>query len=285
MNKRMILGSVAAFLALALVVTPAFAQRGGGGRGGGGGGRGWGGGGRSWGGSYGGYGRGYGGYGNYGRGYGYGGYGRGYGYGLGGYGLGYGLGYYGGYYGDGYGYDGSYAQYPYNSGFYASQPYVAQPMIANTESQAQPLSNYQLQDPASSGTAPTVAMQSFYSGPSTSPGKAELTVKVPANAQLWLGTMLSGQQGTERHFSFPALPQGDNWFTLRSTWTDNGQTVTREKKVNMKGGANSSVDFTKATDEKAQPADQKAGQPMPTGTVDEKKKDAPLLPTTGIPKK
>jgi uncharacterized protein (TIGR03000 family) len=270
MKKRTLLATVAGVLAVALIATPAYAQRGGGGGGRGGGG----GGGRGWGGGGGGGGRGWGGGGYYG-----GGYGRGYGYGgygWGGVGIGIGLGYpgYGGYYGDGYYLGGAYPDYSYsNPTLYGTSPYVGQqmpymnqPLVGNVPALQQP-----------GGNGPTVAMQSFYSGPSASPGSAELTVKVPADAQLWLGSMQSSQQGTERHFSFPSLGAGDNMFSLRSTWTENGQTVTRDKQVNVKPGENSTVDFTQAT-EKAPPSKPNAGfpAPLPAGQPG----NPPALPST-----
>jgi uncharacterized protein (TIGR03000 family) len=275
----MILTAVAGVLAVAMLTSPAYAQRGG--RGGGGGGRGWsgGGGGRGWnGGGWGGRGWDGGGYyGGYGRGY-YGGYGRGF------YGLGLG---YGGYGWDGYspGYYGTPDNYAF--GTYSDyQPYYyTQPMISTNTG----LSNYQVQAP----TGTSYASQSFYSAPSTA-GSAELTVKVPANAQLWLGTMQSGQTGTDRHFTFPALPAGDNYFTLRSTWNDNGKMVTRDRQVNMKAGANSTVDLTQATDNNAtpstsdpnvnHPAPPKANIPAPLNTDDGKSKTPPIRPNTGVPK-
>ncbi len=267
MNKRVMLTAIAGLLAVAMMASPAYAQRGGRGGGwGGGGGRGWNGGGwggRGWdGGGY---------YGGYGRGFGYGGYGVG--FGLGGYGWdGYGQGYYGT--PDNYAY-GTYADYqPY---------YYSQPMNSTNMG----LSNYQLQ---TNPTGNTYASQSFYSGPSNagSAGSAQLTVKVPADAQLWLGTMQSGQTGAERHFTFPALAAGDNYFTLRSTWNDNGRMVTRDRQVNMKAGANTTVDLTQATDTNAAPSKPLPddSHPTPLNTDDGKTKTPPIrpIPNPGLPK-
>jgi uncharacterized protein (TIGR03000 family) len=239
----------------------------------------------SWGGGGGaGYYRGgYGTYGGYGRGYpygGYGGYGRGYGYGGIGIGIGLGLPGYGGfgYYGDGLGYP----DYPYgdallygNSSFPTS-PYLTRPLTAGPPAIQQPGGDV----PSINGNAPSVAMQSFYSGPSSSPGTAELTVKVPtADASLWLGSLLSGQQGTERNFTFPSLGQGNNVFSLRCTWTENGQTISREKKLNVRAGENATVDFSQAGDDKPQP-----GNAAPAAPANGAKTNPPPLPPTGLPK-
>jgi len=284
MNKRLILASIAGLLAIGLMASPAFAQRGG--RGG------WGGGGRSYGGfggyggGYGGYGRGYGNWGGYGNnwgGYGnnwYGGYGRGYGIGIG---LGFGSPYYGNYYNNGGYYSNGYYGTP-NS--YAYGTYVDQQPIISSD-----LSNYQVQM-NSEPTGSSVAMQSFYSGPSNSAGSAQLSVKVPADAQVWLGNMESGQQGTDRQFSFPALPAGDNMFTLHATWNENGQTVTRDRQVNVKAGANATVDLTKASSDNPASTNSNnnnnsnVGHPADTNTSGQKttapaKTTPPTRPNTG----
>lgn len=291
MNKRIIVSLVASVLTLAMIASPAFAQRGGRGFGGGGG--------RGWGGGYGGYG--------YGRGYG--GWGSGY-YGGSGWGGGYGRGYYGNYgypYGlglgvtlGGLGYSGYYNNGYYNNGFYSDgvpyysdstyygTPYVTAPSgQISVNSDGAILSNYQVQNPGGgpviNSTGPTVAMQSFYSAPATSAGKADLTVRVPADAQVWLGSMQSGQTGAERHFSFPALPAGSNMFTVRATWMENGQTVSRDKQVDMKAGGNEMVDFTKAGADKTSTSTE--AKPAPGSAFDIKKSTPPLPTTTIAPKK
>jgi uncharacterized protein (TIGR03000 family) len=288
MNKRSSVSLIASVLALALIASPAFAQRFG--RGGG-----WGGGAYRGGGYYnGGYG--YGGYGGWGNGYygSYGGYpyyGQGY-YSNYGYPLGLGLGIalggagYSGYYNNGY-YGNGFPYYS-NSTFYGT-PYATTPGAQiDINTQAGILSNYQVQNPGGgpviNANAPTVAMQSFYSGPSTTAGKADLTVKVPADAQVWLGSMQSGQTGAERHFSFPTLPQGSNMFTVRATWTENGQPVTRDKQVDMKAGTNETVDFTKAGSDRPRTDTSTVPTPAPGGAFDIKK-DIPPLPPTDVPKK
>jgi uncharacterized protein (TIGR03000 family) len=288
MNKRIIMASVVGILAMAMTASPAYAQRGG--RGGGGG-RGYGGGaaynhagygGYNHGG-YGGYNHGYyGGYGGYNNGY-YGGYGNGwYGRGIGIGGIGFGLGY--PYYGGGY-YNNGYAWGGYSPNYYSNPDYTY-----GTYANVQPgtvidsgLSNYQVQM-TGEPTGNTVAMQSFYSGPATNAGSADLTVKVPADAQLWLNNMQSSQDGTERHFGFPALDSGDNIFTLRATWNENGQTITRDRQVNMKAGANTTVDLTKATSDKGAPVNPSAtDKDEPTNNPSATHKVAPANPNVGHP--
>ncbi len=273
MNKRLLLASVAGVLAMAMVATPAYAQRGG--RGGGG----WGGG-RGYGGSYGGYNHEYyGGNGDYNHGY-YGGYGNGW-YGRG-YGVGIGLGFGYPYYGGGY-YNNGYASDGYAPGYYGSPDNYAYGTYANVQPGAAVnprLSNYQVQM-NSEPTGNSVAMQSFYSGPSANAGRADLTIKVPADAQVWLNTMQSSQTGTERHFGFPALPGGDNMFTVRGTWNDNGQTVTRDRQVNMKAGANTTIDLTQNTTDNAAPSNPNAGQTTPNNTANGPKPIPPIRPDTG----
>ena len=73
-------------------------------------------------------------------------------------------------------------------------------------------------------------------------------------------------------------------FTLRATWTENGQPVTREKQVDMKAGGNEAVDFTKTDNGKASTKTSTEAKPVP-GSAFDIKKNTPPLPTTTVPKK
>jgi uncharacterized protein (TIGR03000 family) len=249
--KRIISAAVAALLALSLLASPAFAQRGGGGRSFGGGGRSFSGGGRSFSGARAYGGGSYRGGGSYYRG---GGYSRGYGYrgyGWGGVGIGLGWPYYGSSY---YAYPNYYDNYAYpyvqtpllyND---SAAPYSAAPVIVGAQ---QPADNTAPSTQGTPGTAVAGAgvnsntWQSFYSGPSASTGQTELIVKVPtSDAQVSLGSMQSEQTGTERQFYFPAL-SGDTSFTIRCQWLENGTMVMREKQINVRPGQTATIDFSK----------------------------------------
>jgi uncharacterized protein (TIGR03000 family) len=147
----------------------------------------------------------YGGGGYYGRGYYGGGYGRGY------YGRGYG-GYYPGYYGNYYG--NAYAPgVSYSSPIYSVNPIVQVPTP-----------DYR---------------QSFY----TDPNSATLTVLVPNPAtQVWFDGTSTTQRGMERIFHTPSLQQAGT-YTIKARWTNNGQTVDRERIVQVQPGQAVVVDF------------------------------------------
>ncbi len=183
---------------------------------------------RPYGGYYGGY-RPYGGY--------YGGY-RNYGYypgfglsiALGGLGLYRGLGY-GGYYG---GYPGSYAYgYPSSSYGYAGDSYYSYP----------PASGY-LEPYAA--PAPPANYQSLYQPPAaTTSSTATITVRLPADATLWVDDYQSQQTGAVRQLVTPgALEPGKMYhYTLKAQWTENGQPVVRERVVNFQAGNSVIVDM------------------------------------------
>ncbi len=223
-------GTALAAAALLACGPAAFAQHhGGGGMGGGGhmGGGGFGGG--YHGGYGGGYRGGYGGYrgGYYGGGYrGYGGYG--YGWGYPGFGLFLGLGGYG--YGYGYGPD-----------YYS-------PTIVT----------------AGADTTYGVQTQSAYT-PNTS-DTARLDIRVPADAQVWVGDVPLQQTGELRQMiSPPGLEAGKVYhYSVKATWTANGQPVTEERKINVQAGLASLVDFTKPADATSNTMPAPVPSPAPT---------------------
>lgn len=143
-----------------------------------------------------------------GYGYGYGLY-PGFGITLGIGGLGYGG--YNGYYGGGVG---------YNPGYYSAAPNYVMPSMAY---------------------APAPAPQG--------PGSARIIVRLPADAKLWIDDYQSTQTGPVRELQTPAtLQPGQIYhYTLKATWTANGQPVTQERVVDVQAGIVTDVDFGKAS--------------------------------------
>jgi uncharacterized protein (TIGR03000 family) len=223
MKNRIVLGLVAASLTLLLTAETAHAQRRGGSFGGG---RGYYGGRSYYGG---GYNRGFYG-GGYNRGYYGGGYNRGFGYGVG-VGLGYGLGGYG--YGIGYPYRGFYG-YPNYGGIYTYAPsyvggyYDAAPVSGPTYA---------------ANTLSTT--QSFYAGPQGNPNAAQIRVLVPdQNAQVMFDGTPTQQRGTNRLFVTPPLRGGkESSYTVSASWMENGQRVTRERRIEVSPGAQVTINL------------------------------------------
>ena len=207
-----------ATLALALVgltAATAFGQRGGGGRASGMSYGGWGGGPRM----------------------GYAGGWEGNGYGLGGYGLGgYGLGYYGGngynpgYYGQGYGY--GLGGYGYGGYLDVGPAYYYTPPATGA-------SGYRY-------TPPTGIVAAGYEAPQTPSRAASVAVRVPANAKIWFDDAPTKQEGENRLFSSPPLTTDDVChYTIRAQWEDNGKTVDQTRRIEVRAGQTTQVDFTR----------------------------------------
>jgi uncharacterized protein (TIGR03000 family) len=211
--------AVLAASALLFAAGPAAAQRGGGGHGGGHGGGGHGGGGSFHGGGF--HGGSF-----YGGGYHHGGYYPGfYGFGLG---LGLGLGYAPYYYGGGYYpyYGGSYSTYPdYYPGGVGGYAYLETP----------------------------VPYRSFYPPPATdvptnapADNKAHIRLMVPAEAEVWIEGDKTSQSGTMREFVSPPLAPDNNYtYEIRAQWMENGKPVDQTRKVTVRAGALTVVDFTR----------------------------------------
>jgi len=148
-------------------------------------------------------------------------------YGGGGYGCCGGGGYGGGYYGGGYrtNYGGGYAPtYGYMpSQYYGSNNYYG----SNTYLQNQ---------------TPEIR-QSFYMAPNQN--FASIRVLVPnSDAEIWFDGAPTQQRGMERFFHSPPLDTSSNYrYTVKARWTENGQTVNRERQVDVRPGQPVFVDF------------------------------------------
>ena len=178
----------------------------------------------------GGFGLGNSGYGNFGfnNNYGYGNYGR---PGFNNYGWGnYGNRYYGG---TGY-YSGYGPSYYGNSGYYSGYG----PTYGNTY--VDPGYNYSAPQADFSAAAPAQPEAS-------SPNQARVHVIVPdPDAQVWFEGRKTNSSGTTRDFVTPELePNSDYHYTITAAMDDNGRVVTKERRVNVRAGADVIVDFTR----------------------------------------
>ena len=199
----------------------AFARGGGGGHGGGG---------HGGGGYHGGYGGYHGGYGYGNRGYGYGGYGYGFGSGVG---VGLLLGGYGGYGGYGGGGYGGYGGASYTSGYNGYGPdYYGQPPAGYDPSMA---------SPGGPGGAPPGIVN-------LTDSDVLLSVRVPANATVWLNGDQTTQTGPRREYISSGLTPGKTYtFEIQAQWEQNGKVMNFKKKVPVQGGERRTVDFLAAT--------------------------------------
>ena len=96
---------------------------------------------------------------------------------------------------------------------------------------------------------PEVADRSLRSISSTanlSNDRVLLRVVVPeADSEVWINEHLSQQTGTERNFISPLVNRGERrLYTVRASWTENGQDMTSQKKVWAVPGRWYTVDLT-----------------------------------------
>jgi uncharacterized protein (TIGR03000 family) len=156
----------------------------------------------------GGHGGGHGGGGGFSRGH----YGYG-GYGYGGYGYGYGLG--------GYGYGGYYPGYAYGYG----GPVYVYP-----------------------DTPPTVSTRSSaYYAPSSN-NTAEIRLRVPSDATVWVDGDRTRQTGPSRDFVTPTLKPGTTYsYQVKARWMEDGKPVEQTRKVKVRANETTNVDFLSGT--------------------------------------
>jgi uncharacterized protein (TIGR03000 family) len=86
--------------------------------------------------------------------------------------------------------------------------------------------------------------QSFYS-PAGMSNRANIRVTVPnPNARVYFEDGSTTESGTDRLFTSPALDPSKSYvYTVRATWTEDGQEVTRTKEVKVQAGREAAVDF------------------------------------------
>src|SRR5260370_10501795 len=73
---------------------------------------------------------------------------------------------------------------------------------------------------------------------------ASITLKVPADPEVWFNDINTKQKGKERLFvSPPRLPSYSYHYQIRTSWTENGQTVTRTREVAIRPGKHVMVEI------------------------------------------
>jgi uncharacterized protein (TIGR03000 family) len=194
------------------------------------------------------HGGGWGGYRHYG-GYGYGGYGYGgYPYGYGGYGYGY----------YPYGYGSGYDPYSYGSGYYPSYNYdTFDPGLASGATYESGYNGYAGQPTPSYnyGSLSTAELPQGSPPWMRTDTAARLTVKVPADAEVWVEGKKTTSTGPVRQYQSPPLKPGQPYtYEVRARWQENGREVTQTQHVEVSSGASAAMDFPTPSAAAAQPA-------------------------------
>jgi len=101
--------------------------------------------------------------------------------------------------------------------------------------------------PVASAVAAPAINGGFYYAPEAAPGAgsaALLSVKVPANAEIWLNDYKTQLSGPAREFISPPLSQDMAYrYHVRVRWTENGHEIVQERHVPVAPGTRTSVQF------------------------------------------
>lgn len=96
------------------------------------------------------------------------------------------------------------------------------------------------------GSAPAAGV-SVPSPPARS--TARITVRLPADAELWFESVKTRKAGTERAFTTPAVQTGGHYgYLVTARWIRDGNTITRERMVRFQAGSDVVVDFERPDD-------------------------------------
>jgi uncharacterized protein (TIGR03000 family) len=116
-----------------------------------------------------------------------------------------------------------------------------------------PYEYYPSNDPGY-GSAPDQGYSNCYEevtpstlSPDTAPAQADstahITVRLPANAELWINDSITKSTGPVREFQSPPLKPGQYTYEIRARWTENGHDITRIQKVPVSPGDHSTLLF------------------------------------------
>jgi uncharacterized protein (TIGR03000 family) len=84
----------------------------------------------------------------------------------------------------------------------------------------------------------------YYPAPRPTAFPVTVVVRLPAAAQLEIDGVRTRQTGEVRRFVSPPLPAGQNFtYVFKATWKDGDRDVVQEKKVEVRGGTEISVQF------------------------------------------
>jgi uncharacterized protein (TIGR03000 family) len=156
--------------------------------------------------------------------------------------------YIGTYYGPAYSAYSSSQYLPYSSGFGVGVPsttyqFVPQGYYGRTYNSYPRFDGTTGYSGVATYTTPAT-YQSFYSGPAANDTRAYVRVFVPSStADVTIDGKETQQKGRERLFHSPPLEAGSYTYTVRASWTENGQQVNREREVRVRPGEESVVRF------------------------------------------
>lgn len=93
------------------------------------------------------------------------------------------------------------------------------------------------------------AQEESEAGADEGQARIHFDVTVPANADIWFEGEKTQQRGEVRHFVSPPLETSRPFtYNIRARWTDNGQQVERNRKVEARAGERVSLDLRRPTD-------------------------------------
>jgi uncharacterized protein (TIGR03000 family) len=101
---------------------------------------------------------------------------------------------------------------------------------------------YYYYQPPATGQRPGAAYQAFY--PSEERAPVFVTIRVPANAEIWFNGVKTKETGTVRRFVSPAIEAGyDYTYEIQVAFKENGRTIRQTRQVNVLAGDSLQLNF------------------------------------------
>jgi len=131
-------------------------------------------------------------------------------------------------------------------------------MIAADASQAQLLQRFRSRFGRSSDDGSTsrfTLRRSYYRGEQTvASNQVALDIRVPSNAEVFVGDEKLTSTGTTRRFTSSGLTAGQTYeYKVKATWMENGKQMSKQQIVQAPAGQRTTVNLTPSADAKKMP--------------------------------
>jgi uncharacterized protein (TIGR03000 family) len=131
-----------------------------------------------------------------------------------------------------------------------------------------PMYPYEARPPVMAGPVAGNVYRSYYPPERPLPQPATMTVRVPAEAEVWLQGMKASQTGSERVFVSPPLRPGPEYaYEIRARWRQaDGREADWTRRVRVRAGEQLKIDFLASPSDQASPTSSEATKAAPSAT-------------------
>lgn len=131
-----------------------------------------------------------------------------------------------------------------SNGVYYSAPYTTSTVLTPCSGQTVYYPGTTSYSPSTTTYSPSELKPANYVQPSSATS-SNITVSVPTmETEVWFGDATTSAQGMDRAFVSPGLEAGQTYtYTIKARWLAEGKTVEQSRKIDVRAGQNTTVQF------------------------------------------